>query len=220
MKNLLLALSASFLLSLAACEQDAYETGTGKFSLTTADMAEVTVDANKTASRFVTDDGDEYSLSNVFKAEWMTTADSIYRAIVYYDKPETGTAAKAVTMLPVPTLIARERWRFNAQPQDPLGVESMWVAASRKYLNMALLVKTAQTGDSAKYHGIALSRDTVYSDAGRRVAVYRLLHSQGDIPLYYTVRQYVSILLPADGTDSVSLSVNTFDGTVVRGFLL
>ena len=53
-----------------------------------------------------------------------------------------------------------------------------------------------------------------------RTAYYRLLHDQGDAPEYYTNRRYVSILLPEDRPDSVRLTVNTYEGTILAKFKL
>ena len=68
---------------------------------------------------------------------------------------------------------------------------------------------------------MALCQDTVLVNADlTRTAYYRLLHSQGDAPEYYTNRRYVSILLPQDRPDSVRLSIHTYGGTLEKLFAL
>ena len=201
-----------------ACTSDAYEKGTGTYSLMRTDLAEATIDGEKYAVSLVTDEGDSYTLSPKYQGKWIQTADTTYRVIAYYNPHDDGTA-EAVAFGVVPTLIPREQWKFKTQPQDPVGVESAWVSTNGKYLNMALLVKSGHTDDEDASHIIALAQDTVITHADqRRTAIYRLLHDQGDVPEYYTNRHYVSILLPQDRPDTVTLTIQTYDGTLTRQF--
>ena len=201
-----------------ACTSDAYEKGTGTYSLMRTDLAEATIDGEKYAVSLVTDEGDSYTLSPKYQGKWIQTADTTYRVIAYYNPHDDGTA-EAVAFGVVPTLIPREQWKFKTQPQDPVGVESAWVSTNGKYLNMALLVKSGHTDDEDASHIIALAQDTVITHADqRRTAIYRLLHDQGNVPEYYTNRHYVSILLPQDRPDTVTLTIQTYDGTLTRQF--
>ena len=201
-----------------ACTSDAYEKGTGTYSLMRTDLAEATIDGEKYAVSLVTDEGDSYTLSPKYQGKWIQTADTTYRVIAYYNPHDDGTA-EAVAFGVVPTLIPREQWKFKTQPQDPVGVESAWVSTNGKYLNMALLVKSGHTDDEDASHIIALAQDTVITHADqRRTAIYRLLHDQGNVPEYYTNRHYVSILLPEDRPDTVTLTIQTYDGTLSRQF--
>ena len=202
---------------LSACTTDAYEKGTGRYSLMHTDMAEVTTDSEKLAVSFVTDDGDSLALAQAFAAPWFLTGDTIYRAIVYYNKNDDGTA-EAKNISSVPTLKPREHWRFLRQPQDPVGMESAWMGHQGKYLNMGLLIRSGKTTDSTAIHKLALAQDTIYTHANaKRTAVYRILHDQGGVPEYYTDRYFMSILLPAR-LDTVELHVQTYDGPLVRRF--
>ena len=199
-----------------ACRNDSYEKGEGEYSLMRADFAELTIDSQKQVSAFITDDGDAYTLTTPYTAQWIETADTTYRAIIYYNKVEGGRA-EPVAVGTVPTLAPTEHWRFNELPQDPIGFESIWMARSCKYLNVGLLVKTGRVDDDEVPHLIGLAQDTVLVHADqRRTAYYRLLHSQNDAPEYYTNRRYVSILLPQDRPDTIRLSINTFDGVIEK----
>ena len=207
------------ILSLFSCETDSYEKGEGEYSLMQADFAELTVNATKQAVAFTTDDGDTYQLTVPFTAKWMQTADTTYRAIVYYNKVSEGQAEPmaAGTVL---TLLPIEHWRYKVLPQDPVGLESAWLARKGKYLNLGLLVKSAYIDDEEPVQQIGLAQDTVYvRDDGRRTACYRLLHNQNDIPEYYTNRRYVSILLPNERPDTVRLVINTYDGVKEKTFI-
>lgn len=216
MKKLLFYLLPFFLFS---CETDNYEKGEGKYSLMKADMAELSVNGQKYATSFLTDDGDNYQLINPYTAKWIETADTTYRTIIYYNKVESGQA-ELKTISTVVTLQPIEHWRLKEQPQDPVGFESAWLAKNRRYLNIGLLVKTGRVSDEELPHQIGLAQDTVITHAdGRHTVYYRLLHDQNGIPQYYTNRRYVSILMPQPLPDTIAFSLKTFDGTVRRTFV-
>ena len=216
---LYLLLSSSFFLS---CERDSYEKGEGRYSLLQADFANLTVDNEKRGVSFVTDEGESYLLSNPLKASWIETADTVYRTYLYYNKEDNGRAdIKSIGILP--TLIARDAKDFKRQPQDPLGVESSWLARDSKYINMGLLLKNGRDDNGKEgIHALALALDEVrQNDDQTHTAYYRLLHEQGEAPEYYTNRRYVCILLPTEERpDSVCLTVNTYNGVVVKKFKL
>jgi len=216
---LYLLLSSSFFLS---CERDSYEKGEGRYSLLQADFANLTVDNEKRGVSFVTDEGESYLLSNPLKTSWIETADTVYRTYLYYNKEENGRAdIKSIGILP--TLIARDAKDFKRQPQDPLGVESSWLTRDSKYINMGLLLKNGRDDNGKEgIHSLALALDEVrQNDDQTHTAYYRLLHEQGEAPEYYTNRRYVCILLPTEERpDSVCLTVNTYDGVVVKKFKL
>lgn len=201
-----------------ACETESYETGQGKYSLTQADMCELMVNHQKQGASFVTDEGDAYTLKPSYTATWIETADTTYRAIIYYNKVD-ASQAEAVSIGEIPTLIPHEYWKFEDLQQDPIGVESAWLAKSGKYLNLGLLIKTGRINDKELPHSVGLAQDTLLTHPnGRRTAYYRLLHSQNGIPEYYTNRRYVSILLPTQHPDTIRLQIETYDGPLERVF--
>ena len=66
-------------------------------------------------------------------------------------------------------------------------------------------------------HKISIAQDTVLVNANQtRTAYYRFLHGQNETPEYFTNRHYVSILLPQEQPDTVSLSIVTYTGTIER----
>ena len=211
----------SLLLLFAACETDSYEKGQGKYSLMQADLSELTIDGEKRAVAFTTDDGDAYQLVNPFTAQWIGTPDTIYRMAIYYNKVEGQQAAEIVGLNAVSTLIPREHWRVQEQPCDPVDIESAWLAKNGKYINIGLMFKSGHIDDEEGIHAIGVVQDTVLINNDQtRTAYYRFLHDQGDTPEFYTTRHYVSILLPEERPDSVRLSVNTYHGVVERLFPL
>ena len=207
---------------LIACQRDSYEKGEGRYSLLQADFACLTTDSEKRGVSFTTDEGEHYLLSNPLKASWIATADTVYRTYLYYNKEDAGRAnVKSIGILP--TLIAREVKDNKRLPQDPLGLESSWLTRDGKYINMGLLLKNGRKDDGSEgRHALALALDELRQNADQTTtAYYRLLHDQGDAPEYYTNRRYVCILLPTkERPDSVCLTVNTYDGVVVKKFKL
>ena len=209
-----------FAFLLFSCETDSYEKGEGQYSQMQGDFAELTVNSQKQGVSFLTDEGEEFTLISPATSSWIQRPDTVYRAIVYFNKVASGMA-EAVAMGQMGVLRPVEHWRFKEQPQDPLGVESVWLTRNGKYINMGLLLKNGRVEDSEGVHAMALCRDTVLLNPDQtRTAYYRLLHSQGDAPEYYTNRRYVSILLPQDRPDSVRLSIRTYNGTLEKQFAL
>ena len=219
MRKSLSLLYASALL-LAGCQTDSYEAGQGRYSLMQTDLADVAVDGDKKAVSFTTDDGDQYTFTSAATAQWIQTADTTYRAVVYYNKVASGQA-EALGLSAVPTVIPKESWRFKETRQDPVGVESIWLSRSRKYVNMGLLFMSGYVDDVLGRHAISVAQDTILVNADQtRTAYYRFLHDQGDTPQHFTSRHYVSILLPQQLPDTVCLSIVTHSGTVSRRLAL
>jgi len=201
------------LLLLAACTSDSYNQGEGKYSKLVGDYAEMTVNSQKEGVSFTTDEGATYRLTSPVKAGWMTKADSIYRTIIYYNKVDNGQA-EAVSFALMPTLRVLQPKEVKRQPEDPVGLESVWMTKNGKYLNLGLLMKNGRLDDGTEgVHALALICDKVVTNTDfTKTAYYRLLHDQGEAPTYYSNRKYVSILLPQVRPDSVRLTVTTFQG--------
>jgi hypothetical protein len=139
------------------------------------------------------------------------------------DAKEDNGKAKVTSIGILPTLIARNAKDFKRQPQDPLGLESSWLTRDGKYINMGLLLKNGRNDNGEEgIHALALALDEVRQNEDQTKTVcYRLLHDQGEAAEYYTNRRYVCILLPTEERpDSVCLTVNTYDGVVVKKFKL
>lgn len=213
---------------VVACTTDAYDKGEGKYSKVQSDLIELAVNAEKKAVNFVTDEGNGFALTKPFSTKWIQTADTTYRAVLYYKKVEEGKA-EAVSAGIVPTLIAAYPdvtnetspvpFEGGGMPQDPMGIESAWVSKGGRYLNLGLLLKNGRVDDEEGIHVLALICDEVRQNSDNTsTACYRLLHDQGNTPQYYTNRSYVSILLPEDPPDSVRLSIRTYEGLYVRTF--
>lgn len=211
-----LLLIAAVIWMLTGCETDSYNKGEGKYSLMQADFADLTIDAQKRGVSFLTDEGASYQLTPPLTANWIETADTTYRAIIYYNKvSETQAEPTAIGL--VVTMHPIAHWRFKELPQDPIGFESAWLAKNGKYLNVGILMKTGRIDDEELPHNIGVAQDTVIVNPDKtRTAYYRFLHSQNGIPQYYTNRRYASIILPSVKPDTIRLSIMTYDGPLER----
>lgn len=209
-----------FTFLLFACETENYETGQGQYSLMQADLCELTINSHQQGTSFVTDDGDAYTAKAPYTATWIATADTTYRTLIYYNKVD-NSQAEVIIASAVPTLIPREHWRLKDLQQDPLNIESAWLSKSGKYLNLGLLVKTGRVDDKELPHSVGLAQDTLLIHPnGHSTAYYRLLHSQNDVPEYYTNRHFVSILLPTEQRpDTIRLQIQTYNGPLERIFV-
>ena len=204
---------------LCACETDSYDKGEGRYSQMQADFAELTVNSEKQGTQFLTDEGEQYRFETPCTASWIQRPDTMYRALVYFNKTGDGTA-QAVAVGQMGVLRPAEHWRFKEQPQDPLGVESLWLTRNGKYINMGLLLKNGHIDDTEGTHAVALCQDTVLVNPDQtRTAYYRLLHDQNDAPEYYTNRRYISIILPQPVPDTIHLELQTYDGPQQRTFI-
>lgn len=210
-------LMAAVLLT-AACTTDSYDKGEDTYSLMQADFVEVSTNADLQVTSFVTDDGLHYTLTAPATASWLSTPDSTYRVILYYNKVSESTA-EPVALGYVPTLRPREWWRIDGDiPEDPVGFESSWVSKSRRYLNLGILLRTGQVDGEDGIHTIGLVQDTIMvNDNHTRTAYYRFIHDQSGVPEYYTNRRYVSLFIPqTDNLDSIRLHIPTYDGSLEK----
>ena len=208
-----------------ACTQDAYEKGEGEYSLMRGDFAEVHVNAAMEMESITTDDGDVLPLKEPLSLNWVTTADTTYRCLLYYNKvkDEAGRARAdvlSVGLVPCPSIVSLSDFDKDLKT-DPVKFESIWMSKSRKYLNMSLYVMTGHTDDTTAVHRLSFVSDTlmVHPDSTRTLHVL-LHHDQNNVPAYYSTQIYVSLLVDSIPADSISLTVNSYNGLVQKQFFL
>ncbi len=214
------ALSAP-LFFLGSCSQDSYEKGEGEYSLMRGDFVEAQVNGEKQIVSFTTDEGDKFTLSEPYTAKWITTADTLYRCMLYYNKVgmiQDNLSAKVVTLAEVPCPVVKTFAEFDKEFRtDPVKFESIWLSKSKKYLNLHLLVKTGVTDDTTAIQQLAFLSDTlIVHPNGTRTHHILLHHNQNRVPEYYSTKLYVSIPTACIAADSVRMSINTYDGKVVK----
>lgn len=217
MKNILVFLFAA---AMAACQTDSYESGQGGYSLLTADFAEVHTCAPRVVDYALADGGDSLAFGSPAGVQWAETADTLYRAIVYYDR-SGGATVSVRGIVEVPVLQPGDSAGLDSVYTDPVNLESVWLSAGGKYLNMGFYIKVGEGGPDGAQHTVGMVVDSVVaSAAGVRTAYLRLYHDQGGVPEYYSSKAYVSVGCRSIGADSVVLRTETYDGTDIRQFRL
>ena len=146
--------AVAMLLMVTACHMGAYDAGDSRHSYLRADFAEVHTNSNGALCRAVTDDGDSLVLAPVLKTSWATRPDTLYRALLYYNKGEAdATQSQAASRaLSVTGVGARQVYVLRPQagsagvsgPDDAVGFQSCWMSASKRYVNVGLVLKSGQ----------------------------------------------------------------------------
>ena len=231
--NLMTAATALIVMVVAvSCSSESYTPGDGAYSLLRCDFAEARTGSDAALSSFVTDEGRSWTVGGAAKVSWMTTPDTVYRAMVYYDVPSddalAGATARPTTLrsvVQVYTLTPKRSYREEDIKTDPLSLDAVWLSENGKYINLTLTLKTGTTDGESSLQSIgSLLREVTVTADGTATAYITLLHDQADVPQYYSARVYASIptaaLTVSNGgpsvVDSVSIEVNTYKGPVTR----
>ena len=206
---------------IISCTQDAYEKGEGEYSLMRGDFAEAYVNTAKEMESVTTDDGELLPLKVNKTAKWVTTADTTYRCMLYYNKVQDQSGqfladAISIGQVPCPRIVPLPEFEKELKT-DPVKFESMWLSRTGKYLNMSLHVMSGHTDDTTAVHQLSFVSDTLMTHADHsRTLHVRLHHDQHQVPAYYSVQAYVSLLVDSIQADSIHFTVNTYNGTVVK----
>ena len=197
----------------ASCTQDAYDKGEGYYSQMVAEMVDGYTASDKRVTHFVTDDDVRYTVANPFMTSLMEKADTVYRAIFYFNKDEQGQAE----VIGLDRVGVLRPLAMEAVKTDPVKMESVWMGKSKRYLNLSLYLMTGATTDKDALHRMGCCRDTLMlNDDGTRTLHLTLYHDQGGMPEYYSSRAYFSIPLTDTDADSVVLRVNTYEGILTK----
>lgn len=203
-------------LALAACTSNNYDTGDGSLSYMRADFVDAHCSEPGMVDYAVADNDDYISLAPQAKASWATTANDMYRSLLYYNK--VGDKSEPVGIVRVPVIDYQTASEIGTIPTDPVEFESAWIGENKKYLNVGFHVKTGQADnqDNTQGIGILLDEMVMRPDGGRNICL-RLLHSQNGAPQYYSSMGYVSMPLQwLIAGDSIQLTVYTYGGEVVK----
>lgn len=203
---------------LASCTTEQYDSGDGKWSYLRSDFAEVCTDAQSRMSSFTTDEQLSLQVEGTPKVSWMTTPDSTYRALVYYAAPGSPAPVKVfiVNNVLCPKI---KRLQTSALPKtDPVSFVALWLSANRKYVNITFDVKTGSSGSDADGQSIgAVLTDMTRNADGTLTAHITFCHDQGNVPQYYSSRQYASLAVAQmQDADSASVVINSYKGKVVK----
>lgn len=228
---------------LASCTTEQYDSGDGKWSYLRSDFAEVCTDAQSRMSSFTTDEQLSLQVEGTPKVSWMTTPDSTYRALVYYAAPGSSSAsgpssfssssasftersAQNLASAPVKVFTVNnvlcpkiKRLQTLAPLKtDPVSFVALWLSANRKYVNITFDVKTGSSGSDADGQSIgAVLTDMTRNADGTLTAHITFCHDQGNVPQYYSSRQYASLAVAQmQDADSASIVINSYKGQVVK----
>lgn len=220
MRRPLYCLLMLFVMAFVACEQDAYDKGDASYSYMRADFVEANVGSDKRIVSVLTDDDVQLPLTTPYSANWIQRADTVYRAVLYYNL--NGQQAETVSLQRVATATIRTFERAGEGVKtDPLKLESIWLSKNKKYLNLSVIVKTGLMDADGTAQTLGVVGDTILVGADSlRTYHLRLSHGQGDVPQYYSQRVYFSVPVGGLEVDSLRLTVNTYDGVVAKGFRL
>jgi hypothetical protein len=199
-------------LLILSCSQDNYEKGDGTYSLLQADFVEAYTNGQKQAYRVLTDNDEQLSLQVPISKDWLAKADTVYRAIIYYNK--VGQTAEVVSLnrMNVAPITPKDSVK-KGMKTDPINMESVWVSKNKRYLNAGFYVKSGTTDDPNAIHRLGIVADTLVANPdSTHTLCLKLYHDQGGMPQYYSVHSYFSIALQGIEADSIALTVNTFKG--------
>ena len=189
-----------------------------------ADFVEAHVGSDKRVDYVVTDDGDSLAAEPHFTIKAIETADTIYRAALYYNKVKNDAGkwvADARSMSLVPTLFPIPVEEIDEMKTHPVKFESLWLAANGRYLNVSIILMTGQPDSDDMHQTVALVQDSVVNRPdGRLTACCRLYHDQGGVPEYYSLQRFLSIPARSIPADSLQLEMQTYEGIVVRTIAL
>ena len=198
-----------------SCTNEGYGTGDNGNSYLTSDFALLRTNSAQLVASATLDDGRELTMSNPFSPGWTAKADTVYRALLYYDAARTdgddaaqASEARARGAVQVPVL--------GIVKTDPLDVESLWTSMGGKYLNVSLLLKSGTTEkDTRQSVGIVLESSSM-DNSGKRHVSLRVYHDQNNVPQYYTVQQFASIDVERLDADTIDFHVTTSKGDMVK----
>lgn len=174
---------------LVACTADSYESGDGRYSYLRADFVTAHTNNDGAIDRCQTDDDSLLLFTPPLATPWVTKADTLYRALLYYNK--TGADIRPLSIQRVSVVTPQMRQPQTQVQCDPLTVESSWWSKNHRYFNIALLVKTGQADSLDSRQELGLAIDTL--DAANHTLRLQILHRQNGVPAYYTTKVYLSI---------------------------
>ncbi len=204
---------------LAGCTTDAYEKGDGQYSLIQADFVEAHANSQRMIDYVETDNNERLTVGQPFTKEWIKTADSLYRSVIFYRREGTTVNDVNISQIVTPSLICIDTLikRKIKMRMDPINFESLWLSKNKRYLNASIYLKTGKADDTEARHTLSIVSDSVRnSKDGKKTLCLRLYHDQGDIPEHYSAQSYFSIPLKEITADSIQMTIQTYNGLITK----
>ncbi len=224
------ALLITLLIFIFSCSNDGYDTGDGPLSYMRADFVEAQTNSSAYINKIETDDGETLSLTKSPSAWWASKPDTVYRALLYYNKVLSSSGSYqaepiAISQVPVPTIHDTSDLEEGIIT-DPVTFSSAWKSKNGKYINLDLYLKIGSTEDPNNQQIIGIVNDgTQQPEYGNKHVNLRLYHSQNGIPEYYSSETFLSIPISSipdslSEGDEVEISINTYDGEITKTFII
>ncbi|MCD8290448.1 MAG: NigD-like protein [Prevotella sp.] len=224
------ALFIPLLFFIFSCSTDGYDTGDGPLSNMRADFVEAQTNSFAYINKIETDDGETLSLTKSPSALWASKPDTVYRALLYYNKVLSSSGSYqaepiTISQIPVPTIHDISDLEEGIIT-DPVTFSSAWKSKNGKYINLDLYLKLGSSDDTSNQQllGIVYNGSQL-TDNGNKHINLRLYHSQNGVPEYYSSETYLSIPITSipdslSEGDEVEITINTYDGEITKSFVI
>ncbi len=214
-KHSLIAIAVIFSFSSCLNDDEAGE----QYADLIGEFAELYTDNTGELSYMITDGGARMSVNNSAEFGKIFVKDTLYRVRALY-MPMSGVQAKifqigTVTMLNPRTLDADQPMKT-----DPVGLKSLWVSATKKYINMSLTLFDGNSASGTKHKIMLIDKGIRNSHDGKKVAQLEVYHDQNGIPQHYENEYYFSILTERVAADSLAITASTSNGVTEKKILL
>ncbi len=214
------------LVGILSCQSDVYDTGDGSLSNMIVDFVEAQTNSLSLITSVETDDGDSFFLSEPITTSWATAPDTIYRALLYYNKILSTTntyQAQAIAISQIPVFSIAESKDPNQEIlMDPVNFVSIWKSKTGKYINLDLYLKVGGLDEDTSLQTLGMFFDSVnVSLDGEKKVTLLLYHDQNGMPEYYSSEVYASIpidKIPVELSqgDTIEVIINTYDGLLSK----
>ncbi len=199
-------LIATVALFIACSDDDDY------FDLTTlrSDFGMLHFNSQHQAVSFTNDSDETFQFTSYFQDSYYT-ADSTYRALVYYYPASTSPYYELYAFILVYVTEPVSKSTVGEMVTDPVSWENVWFSENSSYLNFTFGVKY----DSSDTSQILYFVKDIDEDNGRtRLTLY---HDQNGVAEYYTSDLYVSIPLKGnfESGESIEIVVNDYDNDIM-----
>lgn len=192
-----------------------------KYAQMVAEMCDAYSSPAKSLVYAVADDDRRIDFESSLPASWATKSDTLYRAILYYNKVEGSTKVRPLTaervfvLNPVPLSESQAK-----DERDPLALRAAWYAKNGKYLNLQLAVKAGAVDDDATRQTLGMVCDTIMRSAAGDRYYYRIVHNQNGVPAFYSVDVYASVpTSQLQKGDTLTLTVPTWEGVQNKNYI-
>ncbi len=207
---------------IASCTNTAYDTGDSRYSYLRTDFVEAQTNSSAQLVSAVTDENTLLTFIRPLSIGWNVTADSVCRAVLYYNMyadANDSTKVEPLTVQRVFILTPTEVSRQTVVPADPVRFISTWKSSNGAYLNLSIGVMTGKANSMEDKQTIGVVLDSVVERNAHPTYYLRFAHNQGNVPQYYTTTTYFSIPTKTMAKGSkVRLSLNTYSGWIYREF--